>query len=473
MTTTSLIGHCAELLRIINKSNNAPDIIAGQYLRSKKYLGSNDRKFISTVVFYILRIKSIPEYCIEQLDLSNIVTKTNYKENQKTSLYDVLLILAGIYALERLGIAALPDNHIDIQATTVALFDEKFSIPLNDVRKPSEQLTQSIDYIITRSEEIKINNYATKNDIHKAAIRFAMPLWILESLIKDTSYTSDELKQLFESFFYPAPLTLRINSHPSAREKILMQIMEFDPSAKNTPYSPFGIQLSKRFDLNTIPLYKQGLIEVQDEGSQLISIALGPEENDFVLDACAGAGGKTLHIANLTNDNSTIYASDIELRKLKELNKRTRRAGFRSITTYLPKNLDKSLIGKFDKVLIDAPCSGMGTVRRNPMLKWRLTPKMLDKYNQKQYKILEQYSSYVAEGGILLYATCSILPQENEFTVKKFLDNHPEFSSVPLKPAFEKFNISLPNLGDNDFQYQLLPSVHNCDGFYFSKLIRK
>jgi 16S rRNA (cytosine967-C5)-methyltransferase len=477
MKPASLFGHCAELLRIIIKNHQAPDIITKQFLRSKKYLGSKERKFISTIVYYILRIKSIPEYCIthpdtRNLSLENINANTN-KDKNKTSLNDFLLVLAGVLALERLNIYPFSDLHFDPRETSTLLLLEKFGIPENDSSGLINQIQNTLNKLIINTDKIIFNNRATKKEIKLAAIRYATQDWILETLINTQKYDSDMLKDLFVSFYQPAPLTLRINSHHSTRDEILSRCREFDPEADETQYSPFGIRLSKRFDFNTIAIYKQGLVEVQDEGSQLISLALDAEEDDMILDACAGAGGKTLHLASLTHDNSTIFASDIELRKLKELNKRSRRAGFKSITTYLPKNMDKSLHGKFDKVLIDAPCSGMGTVRRNPMLKWRLTPKLLEKYNKKQYKILEEYSSYVSSGGVLLYATCSILPQENEMIIEKFLNNHPEFSPYPLKPAFEKFNIELPGLGDDDFQYQLLPSVHGCDGFFFSKLIHK
>ena len=220
-----------------------------------------------------------------------------------------------------------------------------------------------------------------------------------------------------------------------------------------------------------LKLFKDGLLEVQDEGSQLISYILNPEKGDYILDACAGAGGKTLHIASIMNDTGRIIATDVESNKLKELNKRASRFGYKSIETVSFNNFENSSkFGKFDKIIIDAPCSGMGTVRRSPMLKWRLTPEILLKHQKKQLEILNFYSKHLKPGGFLVYSTCSIMSSENHEVIKKFLSTNEDFFPEPIKPSIDLFNITGLNLGENDYQLQLLPSVHNCDGFFMAKL---
>ncbi len=478
MQLSSLLGHTAELFRIINKSHQPPATITKDYLKAKKYLGSNDRKFISETLFTILRLKSLPEYCIASDETVNFISSLMIDETQKSTLSDILLIVFGIIAADLLNIPIPPikkliptdDNFPNM--TSIAL-NQRFGIETNAIHHYLTMITANCNSLLLQAENIEFSSGISNDDAQIAAIRYAQQEWVINSLINSDKYSSDDLKELFNSLLHPATLTLRINTPPSEHTKILNECKQFDTQARLTQFSPFGIHLGKRIDMNSLSLYKRGIIEVQDEGSQLITIALNPQEDEHILDACAGAGGKTLHIASLTNNKSRIIASDIELIKLKELNKRSRRAGSPNIQTFLPKHISKSTINQFDRVLIDAPCSGMGTVRRNPMLKWQLTPKLLEKYNAKQYRILEQYADYVASDGVLLYSTCSILPQENEKIIAKFLKNHRDFSPLALKPAFDNYNIELPGLKDDDFQYQLLPSVIGSDGFYFAKLIRE
>ena len=478
MQLSSLLGHSAELYRIITKSHQPPDKVTKEYLKRKKYLGSNDRKFISEVVFIILRLKSMPEYCLSTAPYKDFIVNINIEPDEQKSLSDFLIIVFGIFAallsdIQLNSLKKLIYSNDNFSDTACQAVNQRFSIDKTVIYKLFSSIRQELKSLVASAENLDISNELPPIKRKLAAIRYAQQEWVISSLIESGKYSSDELKNLFKSFFFPAPLTLRINAPAEHRQEIFEECKKFDSEAKKTDFSPSGIVLSKRFDFNTLELYKKGFIEIQDEGSQLITIALNPTEGEKILDACAGAGGKSLHIASLVNDNASVIASDVDLRKLKELNKRSKRAGVSSVTTFLSKNINKSQIKVFDKVLVDSPCSGMGTIRRNPMPKWKLTPAMLEKYNRKQIKILEDYSQYVAPGGILLYSTCSIMPQENEMIVEEFLENHTEFSGTPLQPAFDKFGIVLPGLGEKDFQYQLLPSVHNCDGFYFAKFIKE
>ncbi|MCL5990509.1 MAG: hypothetical protein M1419_00190 [Bacteroidetes bacterium] len=174
-------------------------------------------------------------------------------------------------------------------------------------------------------------------------------------------------------------------------------------------------------------------------------------------------------------------ASDVDFRKLRELLKRANRSGFNSIKTRNLSNIQKSPVhlesgfrsDAFDRVLVDAPCSGMGTVRRMPMQKWRLTPELLKKYSDKQFKILEYYSKFVKVGGILLYSTCSLMSEENEEVADKFLSLNNNFKSYSIKPVFDRFNIEISGLDKDNFMLRLSPDKHGCDGFFMTKMIRE
>ena len=178
-----------------------------------------------------------------------------------------------------------------------------------------------------------------------------------------------------------------------------------------------------------------------------------------------------MHIASLQHDSGRIVSCDVELSKLKELNNRSARCGYKSIETVLDHNLEK-LNETFSKVLIDSPCTGMGTIRRNPIPKWRLTEEYLLKHVAKQEKILEHYSQFVEPGGELIYSTCSIMPDENELVIENFLSAHKEFRPLALMPSFKNNGIEIPDLGESDYHLQLLPSKHGCDGFFMAKLQR-
>src|SRR5690606_33616386 len=193
-------------------------------------------------------------------------------------------------------------------------------------------------------------------------------------------------------------------------------------------------------------VFKNGWFEVQDAGSQLISPYLNVQPGMRVVDACAGAGGKTLHLSALMENKGQIYSLDIHEWKLLELKKRAKRNGAQNVQTKVIRKMEDSA----DRVLIDAPCSGLGVLSRNPDAKWKLTPEFIENVKSEQAKILNDYCKMVKPGGAMVYATCSILPSENQNQVENFLKNHPEFKLVREK--------------------QLLPSQTGFDGFYMAYL---
>ena len=494
MKLTTLVNHSAELLRIIKKSPQPADKIASQYFRQKKYIGSKDRRFISESVFASLRLLSLSEYCIKnKLYFDNQENKGKKSGKiDKNLTNDILLIVATcIISQEYQSITQsqiIDSPFSPIQVLPAIIKQEGFNLKQALAETISELLSispaiaaETINQIETNFKGLHEKAAALLKDqdpeinteaIELISARFSMPAWIIETLL-DKGYSLNDVAALCESFLKSADLCLRVNLNLAPLDNIINNLSDLVNVINKSSISPAGIIIGQRIKLDTHPLYKSGIFEVQDEGSQLISYALAPNENDKVLDACAGAGGKTLHIAALQNDKGQILACDIEYNRLKEINKRASRAGLKSITVKHLKHNDINIEGSFDAVLVDAPCSGMGTSRRMPMAKWKLNPKLLKKLHDRQYEILSYYSQFVSEGGILLYATCSIMPDENEKVIEKFIKNNSDFVQDSLYSRLNNYNIEVPGLKEDDYYLTLLPSVHKTDGFFMARLKRR
>jgi 16S rRNA (cytosine967-C5)-methyltransferase len=298
-----------------------------------------------------------------------------------------------------------------------------------------------------------------------------LPEWVIEKL--RGSMTDEYILALGRSMQNPAALDLRVNTFLSSRSEVLEQLKAEGMEVVPTPYSPVGIRLRGKPALNKHALFLGGKVEVQDEGSQLLGFLLAPKRNDMVVDFCAGAGGKTLLLGAMMNSQGRLYAFDISEKRLANLKLRLKRSGLSNLHPQLIAHENdqkiKRLAGKIDRVLVDAPCSGMGTLRRNPDLKFRQSPQSVEELTQKQASILAAASKLLKPGGRLVYATCSLLPEENRNIVDAFLAAHPDFA---LRPANEILAQQLIEL-DTGECLQLLPQLHGTDGFFAAVMERK
>ena len=310
-----------------------------------------------------------------------------------------------------------------------------------------------------------------KFDSLPLALQAELPDWILEPL--RAAMPESDILALGRALQQPAPLDLRANTLLTSRDEALQALQSSGIEAEATPYSPIGIRIKGKPALNKHPLFLEGKVEVQDEGSQLLGFLLAPKRNDMVVDFCAGAGGKTLMLGAMMNSQGRLYAFDVSEKRLANLKPRLARSGLSNIQPQLIAHENdtkvKRLAGKIDRVLVDAPCSGLGTLRRNPDLKFRQSPQSVQELTEKQAAILSAASKLVKSGGRLVYATCSVLPQENQVIVQAFLDAHPDFALLPAGEALAKQKIPL-EMGD---YLQLLPHVHGTDGFFAAVLERK
>jgi 16S rRNA (cytosine967-C5)-methyltransferase len=250
--------------------------------------------------------------------------------------------------------------------------------------------------------------------------------------------------------------------------------------AHPTPYSQDGIRIFGKPALQSSTWMKDGLFEVQDEGSQILCHLLDPKRGEMVVDFCAGAGGKTLALGAMMRNTGRLYAFDTSERRLANLKPRLARSGLSNVhPMWIDSERDpriKRLAGKIDRVLVDAPCSGLGTLRRNPDLKWRQTPAEIAKLAPTQLAILESAARLLKPGGRLVYATCSLLDQENQELVNLFLEKHPDFELLSAKEVlghhFLHDGIPVGTSKDKPW-WQLLPSRHGTDGFFGAILQRK
>ena len=300
-----------------------------------------------------------------------------------------------------------------------------------------------------------------------AAVQADLPDWLWDRLV--ATYGTQEAGAIAQGLLAPAPLDLRVNLLKATRERVLA---ELGAEAAATVLSPSGIRMRGKPAINRHALFLAGAIEVQDEGSQLLAYLVAPRRGEMVADFCAGAGGKTLALSMLMHGTGRVYAMDVSEKRLRELAPRAARAGISNVHPIALSGENdirvKRLAGKLDRVLVDAPCSGFGTLRRNPDLKWRHREGAIAELAAKQARILGAAAKLVKPGGRLVYATCSILPDENEAVADAFAASHPDFTPLSCRKLLAAQRIPL----DTGERLRLWPHVHGTDGFFAAAFSR-
>jgi 16S rRNA (cytosine967-C5)-methyltransferase len=300
------------------------------------------------------------------------------------------------------------------------------------------------------------------------AVQADLPDWLWERLA--TRHGADEAMRIARGLLNPAPLDLRVNVLKLSREEVLSGL---DLAAHETPYSPCGIRVEGKPAINRHRLFESGAIEVQDEGSQLLAYLVAPRRGEMVADFCAGAGGKTLALAMLMRGTGRLYAMDVSARRLAALAPRAARAGVSNVHPLALSGENdlraRRLEGKLDRVLVDAPCSGFGTLRRNPDLKWRYGPERIAALAGQQYRILRAAARLVKPGGRLVYATCSILEEENEAVVERFGREAQGFEPLDCGEILRQQKIPL----GSGRTLRLWPHEHGTDGFFAAAFARR
>ncbi len=376
-----LIGIHDALQETFFEKNKYADKVIERLLKANRKWGSHDRATVSEIFYNIIRWKKRLEYYMgEGVKPGNI-----YK-----------LILA----------------YLLWSQTKFKKFDEFAGIKTGDILKKLE-----------------------KNTFPSKAIEYSVPEWLAERLEQELGNKWErEMNALNEQ----APTVLRTNTLKTTPHDLVSELREEQVESFPLRNYPDAVQLEEKKNVFLTSAFKDGLFEVQDASSQKIGEMLDVEEGMRVVDACAGAGGKTLHLAALMKNKGQIIALDIYEWKLAELKRRAKRAGAHNIETrFISDNkVIKRLHEKADRLLIDAPCSGLGVLKRNPDSKWKIDSEFIERIRTEQQQILQDYSRMLKKGGKMIYATCSILPSENNEQVEEFLKNNPGFDLIKEKNVY-------------------------------------
>jgi 16S rRNA (cytosine967-C5)-methyltransferase len=441
MQILSLLGHTQELLALILKSNRPADSLIDTFFRSRKYLGSHDRRFIAETTYSTLRHLRKCEHYVAS-SLAGVCD--NLLEEDR-----ILLLIVASMSIEEKKLDVTPDE-----------LSGKLKGP---------QLKGKVAFLLTNLLESP--TVAAGTVVQKIGIEYSFPDWMVERFIQQ--YGESETEKICSSLNEQAPLTLRVNTLKASVEQCQEELRKQGIETTRTSLSPVGLTIAKRMNVFSLAIFRDGWFEVQDEGSQLLPLILDPKPNAKVLDVCAGAGGKTLEMAALMKNRGEIFATDINAYRLEELRKRTKRAGVQNVRVQEIKTVEdlrERYHAFFDIVFVDAPCSGLGTIRRNPGMKWMVTDQTVQEVSEKQKTILQSSIPLVKPEGLLVYATCTLLRQENEAVIEALLAQHPEFTIVPLDsklPPLQKTGRT-----DADSFLKLFPHIHGTDGF-FCAVLRK
>ena len=309
--------------------------------------------------------------------------------------------------------------------------------------------------------------------------RHNLPEWLVAPL---KAQLGNQFWPLVESLQQPAPLDLRVNALADKRPELQKELAKASIKAVPTPFSPWGLRVDGKPALNKLDAFTRGALEVQDEGSQLLALLLDAKRGEMVVDFCAGAGGKTLAIGATMRNTGRLYAFDTSAHRLDALKPRLARSGLSNVhpaaIAHERDDRIKRLAGKIDRVLVDAPCSGLGTLRRNPDLKWRQSPQSVQELTAKQAAILQSAARLVKSGGRLVYATCSVLPEENEAIAEAFAAANPDFEPQDAAGLLAGLKVegadTLCAGGEGGTRYlRLWPHRHATDGFFAAVWNRK
>ncbi len=412
----AVVSHAEEVLREVLRFTGPADAILSRYFREHPKLGSRERNAVAEGVYAVLR---------------NKLTYASFSESGHGP------------AMRRLTLLGLAD---------VAGTDALAGLSAEEVEWL--QRIATID----------------RNAL-PPALRANLPQWLYDRLVARDGEAATLL--LAEALNRPAPLDLRVNALKAKREDVIAELATAPIVCEPTPYAPLGIRVMKKPALQNLPLFQSGAIEVQDEGSQLLAQIVTAKRGEMVVDFCAGAGGKTLALGAAMRNTGRLYAFDVSEKRLAKLKPRLARSGLSNVHPVLIAHENdakvKRLAGKIDRVLVDAPCSGLGTLRRNPDMKWRQTPESILELNAKQAAILSSAARLVKPGGRLVYATCSLLDEENEAIAGQFLAAHADFALVPMAEILLEQKIPLEM---RDY-LKLAPHLHQTDGFFAAIFERK
>jgi 16S rRNA (cytosine967-C5)-methyltransferase len=415
MHPKALLDACADLVAQVLRFEHPADAVVSRYFRDNRSLGPRERATLAETAFAVVRRK----YLYEHLARSGSGPQARR------------LAILGFHGARDFLVSALNEG-------------EKRWLADCDRVKPEE---------------------LTERDRHN------LPDWLVQPL--KAQLGEDGFWPLADSLLQPAGLDLRVNALTDRREDVQQELKLAGIAATPTPYSPWGLRLDGKPALTKLDAFARGAVEVQDEGSQLLALLTDPKRGQMVVDFCAGAGGKTLALGAAMRNTGRLYAFDVSAHRLDALKPRLARSKLSNVyPAAIAHERDeriKRLAGKIDRVLVDAPCSGLGTLRRNPDLKWRQDARAVGELTAKQNAILDSAARLLKAQGRLVYATCSLLTEENEAVAEAFSARHPQLTPVPARDILESLKVEAAAdlcSGEGGRFLRLWPHRHGTDGFF-------
>ncbi len=454
MTPGARIAAAIDILAGIEAGERPADDIAADYLRRRRYIGAKDRAQISAHVYAVLRHRAALDWWIAR------ASKGEVEVAARSRMIAALLLAPTLPSPASGGGLGRGWTSEDVAAS----FD-------GDRFRPAP---------LAPAEERLARGLAGRTLTHPLmprAVANHLPDWLLPYL--DAVY-GRRLEDEMAALNMPAPLDLRVNSLKTDRDGALRALAAEHVIAEPTPWSPLGLRLKHRVPLAGTVAFKDGLVEVQDEGSQVAALLADARPGMRVVDFCAGAGGKTLALAAQMQNRGKLVACDVAEWRLERAGRRLRRAGISNVERralanerdpWVRRHAANSKGGGFDRVLVDAPCLGIGSWRRNPDGKWRATPNDLAELVVRQRDILASAARLVKPGGRLIYVTCSLLREENEAQAEGFLAASPDFALYPMARAWAE-TIGGRAPGGDDY-LRLTPARHGTDGFFVAQFERR
>ncbi|QNK65338.1 RsmB/NOP family class I SAM-dependent RNA methyltransferase [Variovorax sp. PAMC26660] len=423
MHPKALLEATADLVGLVLKFDHPADQVVSRFFRDHREFGPRERATLAETVYTVLRKKLL----FDHLSPSG----SGSKERR--------MAILGFYGPRDFLMSALNDT-------------EKRWLDNCDAVKPEDLLERH---------------------------RHNLPEWLVAPL---KAQLGDGFWPLVESLQQPAPLDLRVNTLTDKRAEVKAELAKAAIKSVVTPFSPWGLRIDGKPALTKLDVFARGAVEVQDEGSQLLALLLDAKRGEMVVDFCAGAGGKTLAIGATMRNTGRLYAFDTSAHRLDALKPRLARSKLSNVhpaaIAHERDDRVKRLAGKIDRVLVDAPCSGLGTLRRNPDLKWRQSLKSVEELTVKQTAILQSAARLVKSGGRLVYATCSVLPEENEAIAEAFAAANPDFEPQDAAELLqglkvEGFEALCAGGADGRRYLRLWPHRHSTDGFFAAVWNRK
>jgi len=410
MHPKALLDSCASLLKEVLRFDHPADMVLSRYFREFR-LGPRERATVAETIYGVLRKKNLYSYLAQH--------GSGPPERR--------LAILGFAADRDFLLGALTDQEKDW---------------------------------LTRCDQVKPEDLM---ELH----RHNLPQWLVEPL---KTQLGDDFWPLVQGLNAPAGLDMRVNTLKDKRADIQKELSKAGLKTVATPYSPWGLRLADKSQLGKLDAFTRGAIEVQDEGSQLLALLVDAKRGEMVVDFCAGAGGKTLALGATMRNTGRLYAFDTSGHRLDALKPRLARSGLSNVhpvaIAHERDDRIKRLAGKIDRVLVDAPCSGLGTLRRNPDLKWRQNPKAVEELVAKQTAILQSAARLLKPGGRLVYATCSVLKEENESIAQAFSTANPAFGVMEAAPLLTQLGVEhAPDLCTGPY-LRLWPHRHHTDGFF-------